>query len=113
MIHSNTYQLGSQRLNKTLEGAPRGSVIELMRSEVRHTMDQVRHTVPWKEPVEIVALGGDIRFAARQLLPDWNPGELACLEVDGLESLCDKILGLSADEIVRQFQTSYPDAAVL
>ncbi len=113
VIHSNTYQLGSQRLNKTLEGAPRGSVIELMRSEVRHTMDQVRHTVPWKEPVEIVALGGDIRFAARQLLPDWNPGELACLEVDGLASLCDKILGLSADKIVRQFQTSYPDAAVL
>jgi len=113
VIHSNTYQLGSQRLRESLTRAPRGSLVELMRSEVRRTMDQVRRNVPWKAPVEVVALGGDIRFAAQQLVPDWSRDELVCLKVEGIAGLCDEILELSTDDIVRRFQVSYPDANVV
>ena len=113
VIHSNTYQLGSQRLHKSLEPAPRGSVVVMMRSEVRRTMDRVRDNVPWKAPVEVIALGGDIRFAARQLQPESSRDELACLEVEEIAGLCDEILELSPDDIVRRFQVSYPNAAVL
>ena len=96
-----------------LDGAPRGSLVELMRSEVRRTMDRVRSTVPWAAPAEVVALGGDIRFAAHRLFPHWSRDELACLKVDEIVALCDEILGLSVDDIVRRFQVSYPDASVL
>ena len=113
VIHSNSYQLGSQRLHKSLEPAPRAAVVEMMRSEVRRTMERVRDNVPWKAPVEVIALGGDIRFAARQLLPESNRDELACLEVKEIAELCDEILELSPDDIVRRFQVSYPNAAVL
>jgi len=113
VIYSNTYQLGSQRLRESLEGAPRGSLVELMRSEVRRSMDRVRTDVPREAPAEVVALGGDIRFAAHQLLPDWSRDELVCLEVEEIAALCDEILELSVDDIVRRFQVSYPDAAVL
>ncbi len=113
VIHSDTYQLGSQRLNESLEKAPRGRLVELMRSEVRRTMDRVRQSVPWQAPAEVVALGGDIRFAARKLAPDWSREELACLAVDDIASLCDQILALSIDDIVSRFQVSYPDAAAL
>jgi len=113
VIYSNTYQLGSQRLRESLDGAPRGSLVELMRSEVRRTMDRVRSNVPWEAPAEVVALGGDIRFAAHRLFPHWSRDELACLKVDEIVALCDEILGLSVDDIVRRFQVSYPDASVL
>ena len=113
VIHSNSYQLGSQRLRESLKTVPRASAEELMRAEVRRTMNQVRQDVPWQEPVEVVALGGDIRFAARQLLPDWNSEELACLQLKDIANLCDELLGQSSDDIVRRYQVSYPDAAAL
>ena len=85
----------------------------MMRSEVRRSMDRVRTDVPREAPAEVVALGGDIRFAAHQRLPDWSRDELVCLEVEGIAALCDESRELSVDDIVRRFQVSYPDAAVL
>lgn len=115
VIYSQTYKLGSQRLRESLQAfqAPQGSVTELMRSQVRRTMDLVRRNVPWETPIEVVALGGDIRFAASQLVPDWTPDKLACLDVEQLAAFSDSILERSIDDLVGEYHISYPDAGTL
>ena len=115
VVSAHTYRLGSQRLRETLEAyrAPRPRVIEIMRDEVRRTMQQVRRQVPGDLPVEVVALGGDIRFAARQLEPGWDQAGLVSLSVDRLAELSDTVLELSLDELVRDYGFSYPEAGTV
>jgi exopolyphosphatase/guanosine-5'-triphosphate,3'-diphosphate pyrophosphatase len=51
-----------------------------------------------------------MRFAAAQLLPDWNSDSLARVPVVSLAELTNRILGMSEDRIVRKYHMSYPDA---
>jgi exopolyphosphatase / guanosine-5'-triphosphate,3'-diphosphate pyrophosphatase len=61
----------------------------------------------------MVALGGDMRFAASHLLEDWTPDELGRLPLAELEGFADSILHRSFDQIVRKYRLSYDDAATL
>jgi exopolyphosphatase/guanosine-5'-triphosphate,3'-diphosphate pyrophosphatase len=61
----------------------------------------------------MIAMGGDVRFAVRQLQPEWDGHSLARLSVKALEDLTNKILGQSEDKLVRRFRLSYPEAETL
>ena len=114
VIYSQAYKLGSQRLRESLQVYQAGgSEPELMRSQVRRIMDLVRRNVPWQTPIEVVALGGDIRFAALQLVPDWKRDELVCLDVEQLAAFSDSILERSIDDLVGEYHIGYPDAGTL
>src|SRR5690606_12289259 len=62
------------------------------------------------EAVELVAMGGDVRFAAAELIPDWTPDSLARLNLAGLERFTDRMLNLTDDEIVQKYHLSFPAA---
>ena len=64
-------------------------------------------------PIELIAMGGDVRFAVRQLQPEWDGRSLARLSLKGLEEFTNKILGQSEDRIVRKYRLSYPEAETL
>jgi exopolyphosphatase/guanosine-5'-triphosphate,3'-diphosphate pyrophosphatase len=63
--------------------------------------------------VEMVALGGDVRFAASQLIPDWDRTSLARVPLVALEEFTNGILQLTEDEIVRKHHISFPAADTL
>ncbi len=112
---ANTYRLGSLRLRKTLESyrTPTVKVREIMQTQIRRTIQQVRDQVSratGKDEVELIAMGGDVRFAATQLLPDRKPHELVQLSVEQLQRFTDDILRQSQDEIVQQYHTTFPEA---
>jgi len=54
-----------------------------------------------------------VRFAVRQLQPEWDGRSLARLPLKGLEDFTNKILGQSEDRIVRKYRLSYPEAETL
>lgn len=115
VVFANTYRLGSLRLRKTLESyrTPTVKVREIMQTHIRRTVQQVREQVPPVEAdreVELIAMGGDVRFAATQLVPDWKPPALARLPVAKLQRFADDILKLSEDEIVQNYHTTFPEA---
>jgi exopolyphosphatase / guanosine-5'-triphosphate,3'-diphosphate pyrophosphatase len=58
-------------------------------------------------------MGGDVRFAVRQLQPEWDGRSLARLPMKGLEDFTNKVLGQSEDRIVRKYRLSYPEAETL
>src|SRR5688572_29198229 len=112
VLYSHTYRLGSLRLRETLEAyqAPTIKVREFMQTQIERTVKQVREHITGDGPIEMITLGGDMRFAAAQLLPDWEPDSLARVPVVSLEELTNRVLGMSEDRIVRKYHMSFPDA---
>src|SRR6185503_6464443 len=70
----------------------------------------VLRSVPRDGSLQMMALGGDVRFAASQLLADWEPDELGKLPFAALEKFTSKMLQLSPEEIVQKYHTAFPDA---
>lgn len=114
VVYAQSYRLGSIRLQEQLGQyhVPQMNQYSFMENQIERTVGEVIGNVP-DGPVQLIALGGDIRFAASQLIPDWVPGTLGRLSVKKLRHLTEKILGLSVDELVRKYRLTYPDAETL
>jgi exopolyphosphatase/guanosine-5'-triphosphate,3'-diphosphate pyrophosphatase len=112
VLFSNTYRLGSLRLLETLErfDAPKTKQFVIMESQIRRVVDQICEQVQVDTPVELIALGGDVRFAVANLLEDSNQESLTTLSTDQLAEFTKQILTLSDDEMARRFGISFQDA---
>jgi exopolyphosphatase/guanosine-5'-triphosphate,3'-diphosphate pyrophosphatase len=104
--------LGSLRLRKTLETyqVPTLKLRELMENQVNQTVSQILQQLPQKRSVELIALGGDIRFAVSELVPDWKMISMAKVPLAALKDYTENILKLSVDELVQRYHLSFPDA---
>lgn len=115
VVYSHTYRLGSLRLRETLEAlrAPTLKVRNIMETHIHRTVAEITDHVSREGPIELIAMGGDVRFAVRQLQPEWDGRSLARLPLKGLEDFTNKVLALSEDRIVRKYRLSYPEAETL
>jgi exopolyphosphatase/guanosine-5'-triphosphate,3'-diphosphate pyrophosphatase len=108
---SRSYRLGSLRLRKMLETyrAPATISGAIINGQIRRTVEQIRRDIPHDGPAELVALGGDVRFAATQILgPDDAP--VKTLRVADLEQLARRLLETSVDELVQRYPLTFQDA---
>ena len=112
---AHTYRLGSLRLRKMLEAGrtPAAKVRHIMEDHIGKIVAQVRQHLPVDETPHLIALGGDIRFAATQLQPNWHVDSLAQLSTKSVSQLTDETLKLSAEELVRQHGLTFPEAETL
>jgi len=115
VVYSHTYRLGSLRLRETLEAlrAPTLKVRNIMESHINRTVEEIADHVSRDGRIELIAMGGDVRFAVRQLQPEWDGHSLARLSVKALEDFTNKILGQSEDKLVRKYRLSFPEAETL
>jgi exopolyphosphatase/guanosine-5'-triphosphate,3'-diphosphate pyrophosphatase len=115
VLFSRTYRLGSLRLREMLESfrATATKQRQFLETQIRKTVEQMREEVPNDGPLELVAMGGDVRFVASQLVPDWDPHTLARLPVAALEQFTRKMLTLTEDRIIQRYHLSVPDAETL
>lgn len=115
VLNSQSYRLGSVRLLSTLEGirASASRRRAMLESHIRRTIVQISEEIQDDTPINVIALGGDIRFAAHQLLEDWDGAQLAQLSTKRLAKFTDKILGLDEDAIVKRYGASYIVAETL
>ncbi len=113
--YSHTFRLGSLRLREMLEEyrLPKLKVRPIMQSQIGRTVEEIVLHVPPEGPTELIALGGDIRFAAAQILPEKKLQQLGRVSTASLERFTDKVLELSPDEIVAKYRVSFPDAETL
>jgi exopolyphosphatase/guanosine-5'-triphosphate,3'-diphosphate pyrophosphatase len=112
---SHTFRLGSLRLREMLAAyqAPAVKQRQIMESQIQKTVEQIREHVVMDGPIELLALGGDMRFAASQLTRDANPDSLLRLPLPALEKFTDLVLEASEDQLIRKYHMSGPDAETL
>jgi exopolyphosphatase/guanosine-5'-triphosphate,3'-diphosphate pyrophosphatase len=115
VVFAHTYRLGSLRLRETLAAlrAPTLKVRNLMETHIHRTVAEIAEHISREGPLELIAMGGDVRFAVQQLQPQWDGRSLARLSVKSLEEFTNKVLGQSEDRLVRRYRLSYPEAETL
>jgi exopolyphosphatase / guanosine-5'-triphosphate,3'-diphosphate pyrophosphatase len=112
VTHAHLYRLGTLRLRKTIETyqAPSGKVRQIMESQIQRFVTQIRVRVSGETSPTLIALGGDVRFAAEQLDAEWDRNGLASLRVDRLRELTKHILACSSEEVAREYHLAFTDA---
>ncbi|MBA62164.1 MAG: exopolyphosphatase [Planctomycetaceae bacterium] len=103
---SHTYNLGSLRLRKAVDtyNAPIVQSRQLMESQIQRTIDLFHEHIPVDQQRNLVALGGDMRFAASQLIDNWNIVDGGIISTDDLEEFTNDILHMSLDNIVSNYE---------
>ncbi|HAC92533.1 MAG TPA: exopolyphosphatase [Planctomycetaceae bacterium] len=112
VLFSYTYRLGSVRLLEMMElvDAAPGKHRLILENQIQRQIAQIREDIDLDFPLQLVAIGGDIRFAADHLIPDRDQNDLVYLPVAQLSDLTRRISNLSEDEIAQHFGMSYHDA---
>lgn len=115
VLFAHTYRLGSLRIQQTLEAyhASHAATRRLMETQIQRVIDQVLQQVPPGQSQEMVVLGGDMRFAAQQLVADWARDSLTAIPLKDLEDLTDTVLSLNEDKLVHRYHITFPDAGTL
>lgn len=115
VLHSESYRLGSVRMLQTLDAAraTAGRRRELLETHIRRTLTRLAEQVRADVPLHLVAVGGDIRFAASQLIEDWDGSALVKLDVQRLARFTEQVLPLDEDAIVRRYGASFIEAETL
>ena len=115
IVHSQPYRLGSLRLQQMVlqSQASRSRAGSIMIGQIDRTVEPLIELVPRGKPVEFVALGGDMRFAARVLGIDFKSIPLTRISVEDVEKLTSRLLSLTVDRIMQKYHIELSQAETL
>jgi exopolyphosphatase/guanosine-5'-triphosphate,3'-diphosphate pyrophosphatase len=114
-IHSGTYALGSIRMRQSLASwhGSHEQRTRLLRRHIHNVVEDIRREMPLREARHMIALGGDVRFAAAQLRGD-DPAEGASrIPRDAFVVFCDEISALDVEALVDVYRLPLADAETL
>ena len=114
ILFSRVFRLGAMRLREHAREA--GSAARrkaALIQQIQRPVQDLRAALPDLKAVNLVLLGGDMRFAAEYLGQAAAPGRLARVRTRALETLVEEVLALNDDEIVRRFHLTFPEAEIL
>lgn len=101
----------------SLRSMERGNNKDTGRSDLKHQaevlVDEVLEQLQGRENIHLIMLGGEARFAARQVNPDWDPSKPAKIHSTKFFALCDAIQSMSVDDLVETYHITYPEAETL
>ncbi len=119
VLLSTGYRLGSLRLREQLEAlrTPAGKFRGIMDEHIERTAakiaDAVRDHLAEGESVELLALGGDVRYAAAALVPNWDSSEIGRIPFDAFDEFTEQMNRFDEAELVRRHHLTFPDAETL
>jgi exopolyphosphatase / guanosine-5'-triphosphate,3'-diphosphate pyrophosphatase len=115
LVQSGTFSLGSIRLRA---GVPSGAVkyeqqLRLMKRQISSFLGNIKREIELRDAVHFIAMGGDVRFAAKILkVPEQN-GRLAFISKEEFSEFVDSVSRLTVDGLVQKYSISYLDAETL
>ena len=115
VLYSRTYRLGSLRLRKALEeyDAPIARSLAVMEVQIRQTIEDFKASTKNAAPKNFLAMGGDVRFAAKEIKHKPVGDALVELKLESLSKFTDEILAQSPDSLATKYHMSLPDAKSL
>jgi exopolyphosphatase / guanosine-5'-triphosphate,3'-diphosphate pyrophosphatase len=112
---SQSLRLGSIRLQEmfaTSEQSPRRSA-DLLRQHISNTISALQSVVPLDEIESFVAVGGDARFAARDVGSPADAAELALVDKAAFDELVDRCERHTAEELSKRYGLPFAEAETL
>lgn len=112
---SGTFALGSIRLRAQMStGTTKPEQqVRLLKRQIASLVTNIKRETEIRDAVHCIALGGDVRFAVRQLKPDDPSSRLSSISQEAFAEFVDSLSRLTIDELVQKYSISYLDAETL
>jgi exopolyphosphatase / guanosine-5'-triphosphate,3'-diphosphate pyrophosphatase len=112
---SGTFPLGSIRIRAgiTAEPAKSEQQVRLLKRQISGFIANLKREIEIKDAANYIALGGDVRFAARILSGSDQPKGLSIITRDKFAEFVDSLSRLTIDALVQKYAISYLDAETL
>jgi exopolyphosphatase/guanosine-5'-triphosphate,3'-diphosphate pyrophosphatase len=112
---SGVYALGAVRLRQGLDLARHRHDLQvaLLKRSIATVVDEIRLEIPLHRIAHVVGIGGDVRFAASQILQDEGPGDGREITRAAFLAFCDQVEQLDEDGIVDRFRLPAVEAETL
>ena len=115
IIHSQSYRLGSLRLQQMIKQyhAARDQTLSIMHGQIDRALEQLRDVIPQYGNIELLALGGDVRFAAKTLQLDVADADVIRVPLPKLRRLTNELSQLSVEQIMSKHHLELTQAETL
>jgi exopolyphosphatase/guanosine-5'-triphosphate,3'-diphosphate pyrophosphatase len=112
---SGVYALGVVRIRQQLDLQRHSHEVQLalLRRYVSNIIDEIRLELPLNRITHLIAMGGDVRFAASQILDSDTENGPREISRDGFLAFCDDVEGLDEDGIAERFRLPSVEAETL
>jgi exopolyphosphatase/guanosine-5'-triphosphate,3'-diphosphate pyrophosphatase len=112
---SGTFPLGSIRLRA---GLPSGSSkqeqqVRFFRRQIAASLANLKRELDIRDAEHCIALGGDVRFAARAITGSSQKERLSFISRNAFSEFLDSLLRLTVDGLVQKYSIPYLDAETL
>jgi exopolyphosphatase / guanosine-5'-triphosphate,3'-diphosphate pyrophosphatase len=116
VCYAHTYRMGSYRSREMMDAleTTESRKHELLRAEVDSNVRRCKEGIAeLRSEGSMLLMGGDARFAATQLLKEWDFSGIAEIKVTELTKLANSIMKLAVDQVVTQYMLAFEEALAL
>jgi exopolyphosphatase/guanosine-5'-triphosphate,3'-diphosphate pyrophosphatase len=112
---SGVYALGAIRLRQQLDIRRQSheSQIALLKRYIANVIEEIRLEIPLRRITQMIAIGGDIRFAAAQICDEGLDSGSREMERERFLAFCDEVEGLDEERLVDRFRLPAVEAETL
>lgn len=112
---SGTFPIGSIRLRAEVStsSGKHEQQIRFLKRQIASFVSNMKREIEIRDAVHYIALGGDIRFAARVLNGPSQSARLFSVSRDAFSDFVDAVSRLTVDGLVQKYSIPYPDAETL
>jgi exopolyphosphatase/guanosine-5'-triphosphate,3'-diphosphate pyrophosphatase len=103
---SGVYGLGAVRMRQQLDLGRHGHELQigLLNRFIANVIEEIRLEIPLRKVTHVIALGGDIRFAASQILDQEAESRVREIPRDVFLGFCDRVERLDEEAIAERFR---------
>jgi exopolyphosphatase/guanosine-5'-triphosphate,3'-diphosphate pyrophosphatase len=114
-IHSGTYALGAVRMRQNLAGwhGSHEQRVRLFRRTVQNIVEDIRREVPLREARHFLALGGDARFAADQIVGEQPQAGVRGFPRERFLAFCEETAALDDEQLVERYKLPLTEVETL
>ncbi len=115
VLFSNTYRLGSLRLQEQVDkfNTSQSKQRAIIETHIQRLVHQIHEHVGSDKQIEMVAIGGDVRFAAANIDEGKGSGPICSLLIDRLAIFARQIGMLKEEELVARYGMSYAETETI
>jgi exopolyphosphatase/guanosine-5'-triphosphate,3'-diphosphate pyrophosphatase len=112
---SGTFPLGSIRVRSGIGSgaAKQDQQIRLLKRQITSFLSNIKREMEFRDASAYIALGGDVRFAARILNSSGQNARLSFVPRDVFSEFVDSVSRLTVDGLVQKYSIPYLDAETL
>ena len=112
---SGVYAIGSVRLRQqlNLRRLTHDVQLSLLKRSIANVIDEIRGEIPLSRVTHMVVIGGDVRFAASQILESEAADGVRAVTRDAFLTFCDSVERLDEEQLVDRFRLPAVEAETL